>query len=77
MTTIKYDIEDKARRDAGFAIAFAILELADATQSVAKQLQYMGAGTDHAPGTTEMMSKALDDLASSVKDIASAIETHE
>lgn len=44
MTDVEQVIEKKAGNDAGFAIAYAILELAKAQRSLATHVKYLGNG---------------------------------
>lgn len=55
---IKDFFEDKARKgDAGFAVAYALIELADAQEATAKALQRLGMGDAATPmGAIENLS---------------------
>jgi hypothetical protein len=71
---IKDLFEDKARKgDAGFAIAYALIDLADAQDATAKALQRLGMGD----AATRM--GAIEGLAVEIKEgtsrIADSIET--
>lgn len=56
--------------DSGFAIAYALLELADAQQMTAMKLGRMGFdGPSGNAGGLEGISLSLEDIAKSIKDI--------
>ena len=54
---IEQSIASSAATESGYAIAYAILKLADACQSVATQLKYLGTGD---AGTTMGAVEYLD-----------------
>lgn len=57
--------EKRAREgDAGYAIAFAVLQLSKAQGQTAKELQMLGSGTLHERGAVYEVAASLSDVAS-------------
>jgi len=64
--------EDEARKGNGaFAIAFAIMELAQQQKQLVRSLDRLGAGTDTSPGAVEMIAKELKDGAERIAEAIS------
>ena len=67
-------IENKARTDAGFAIAYALLKLADEQKSIATHLRYFVSGTNHVKGEFELstmfIGEKLDALTAAISEHA-------
>jgi hypothetical protein len=67
-------IEEKARTDARYAIAYAILRVAEAQTVIADRLYALGfnARIRDAPGTTEFIGTQLKDLVTAVSELGVA-----
>ena len=70
-------IEEKARTDAGYAIAYALLQVAEAQALIADRLDALGfnARIRDAPGTTEFIGIQLKDLVTAVADLGAALSS--
>lgn len=66
-------IEEKARTDGRFAIAYALLELTDAV----KDLGFGRRADGLYPGTTEKIAMEVADIGKALDDIASALSSKE
>lgn len=81
-----YEIESEFEKralsgDGAYAIAYAILQLADQQRRVANELNALGTGTTATPdGALGLVATALNGLADSVRgdlsEIATAVEDH-
>ena len=66
---IEQSIRDEAEKDSGFAIAYAIIKLADAVNSVSYQLKCLGvgnAGTEM--GAIEYLATQINECGSKIAD---------
>jgi hypothetical protein len=71
---IEREIERRAKSDGSFAIAYAILQLADAQGANAKALQKLGNGNANTDrGAVESLTEQTAKLSASLDGIASAI----
>lgn len=66
-------IADKARADGGYAIAYALLKLADAHQSLACHVKYLGGGDNaDSRGAVEWLGikvgEGLSELAGAIRE---------
>ncbi len=68
--TKDYFKEQALSGDSGFAIAFALLELADAQERTALKLGRLGFdGPSNSAGGLEGVSLSLEDIAKAIKDL--------
>ena len=73
-TPLSQLIEDKARTEAGYAIAYALLELAEAQKVVADKIDALGFnGSGKAPGTTEFIGIEIKELPRAISDLGVAL----
>jgi hypothetical protein len=75
---LKEFIELKARSDSGYAIAYALLRVADGQQSVAAALRMLGLADAATPmGAVEYLATEVHNVASALSDIGTAISSRE
>ena len=71
---------DMAERDSGYAVAWAIIQLAEAQNRTAAALDRLGtnnASPKSGPGTTEFIGMELKRLADAMEGVASALGDRE
>jgi hypothetical protein len=68
-------IEEKARQDGGYAVAYALLRLADAQDRTALWLKHLGLADAATPmGAIEVLSVEFKRMADSMTSIAEGVE---
>jgi hypothetical protein len=68
-------IKKRAKGDAGYAIAYALLRLAEAQEATAVHLKYLGVGDAASTmGAVEFLATKVGEVAQSLSEVAGQVE---